>query len=661
MKLTSQLMKLDLIISAFSRKGDKLVITALGGKEGTLENIVTVSADEIIPMIGKIINRHVLLYVLFLPFFLIKKYLGEKDIQDRMFTFGLVISLLFSSYLLWMGKDYLVSYPLVAGITLFFFALFSFLSAYISCKKSFTYLGVFLLSFSYFCFVFKAVGSSALFPLSSIFLIFILTIGGGLLKERGTVKVEVEIGKKRKKKIEVREYNVFYPTLFNSAMLITFYFIFCILWNVGTFLDVYPFYAIIALIGFSLFYLYRYFTDKKVRWQYLMLLLIGLAYLLTLYTITSLAAPYYGLFLIVLGFLMMLTGDRLYPRLGIDQLGGFYVVGCFISIIAFIYSVLTFTSFVLALFFFSAGLFTINRLLEVKTPEKKSSKDPDPAEKGYAATFFSLANISAYLALFTILFQGFPVNSAVIISALGLSLCYLKVAYERKETFLKIRNYYIYPFGIFFAIFYFTGVAMADPFGHTALNMHLAIPLLLAVLYLSCVNAGKGFAPISDSLLDVSFFVILVAFILPFIAKEHIIFPLSLLAMIMGGIYLLFYPFLAKEEAGYCLPIVVSLLYYNFLYSMGVSLSLMGIFYVPLGVISVTVALTRYRKGASWFNPFYFATFFFSGVSLFISLYAFSPHKVVNIYNLIIWTAIYLIAAQLTRKKTIEEEAPAHA
>ncbi|MEE8383318.1 MAG: hypothetical protein V3R78_15750, partial [Thermodesulfobacteriota bacterium] len=88
---------------------------------------------------------------------------------------------------------------------------------------------------------------------------------------------------------------------------------------------------------------------------------------------------------------------------------------------------------------------------------------------------------------------------------------------------------------------------------------------------------------------------------------------------------------------------------------------LMGIFYVPLGVISVTVALTRYRKGASWFNPFYFATFFFSGVSLFISLYAFSPHKVVNIYNLIIWTAIYLIAAQLTRKKTIEEEAPAHA
>jgi hypothetical protein len=87
----------------------------------------------------------------------------------------------------------------------------------------------------------------------------------------------------------------------------------------------------------------------------------------------------------------------------------------------------------------------------------------------------------------------------------------------------------------------------------------------------------------------------------------------------------------------------------------------MGILYIPLGVISVTVALTRYRKGASWFNPFYFATFFFSGVSLFISLYAFSPLKIVNIYNLILWTGIYLVAAQLTRKKIVEEGASAHA
>ena len=36
MKLTSQLMKLDMTISAFSRKDDKLVVTALGGKEGSL-------------------------------------------------------------------------------------------------------------------------------------------------------------------------------------------------------------------------------------------------------------------------------------------------------------------------------------------------------------------------------------------------------------------------------------------------------------------------------------------------------------------------------------------------------------------------------------------------------------------------------------------------
>ena len=296
----------------------------------------------------------------------------------------------------------------------------------------------------------------------------------------------------------------------------------------------------------------------------------------------------------------------------------------------------------------------------MKTPTKKSSKDPDPVEENYTATFFALANITAYLALASVLFQWFPLSSAVIISALGLCVCYLKVAYERKETFLTMRNYYIYPFGVFFAIFYFTAVAKVNPFNQTAYNMFLALPLLLAVLSLSYLNAKKEHEPISTSLLDVSFFVVLVAFVLPFIAEGHMLFPSSLLAVLMGGIYLLFYPLLVKEEVAFALPIVFALLYYNVLFTMGVSLSLMGILYSPLGLLSVALALIRYRNASSWFSPFFFATFFMSAVSLCISLYAFTPHTVLNIYNLIIWTAIYLVAAQLTSKK-ITEEASAHA
>jgi hypothetical protein len=392
-----------------------------------------------------------------------------------------------------------------------------------------------------------------------------------------------------------------------------------------------------------------------------MLLLFALAYLLILNTITSLAVPYYGLFLIVLGFMMLLLGNRLYGLLGIDQLGGFYVVGCFLSIAAFLYSVLEFNAFMLSLFFFSASLFTIHRMIEVKIPPKKSKNDPEPVEKNYATTFFALAHISSYLALLAVLYQGFPVSSGVIISALGLSLSYFKIAYERKETFLKIRNYYVYPFGIFFAIFYFTGIAKLDPFNHTGLNMFLAIPLSLAVLYLSFLNAKKGLTPISDSLLDVSFFIILVAFILPFVSTEHALFPSIALALLMLGIYLMFYPLLQKEEVWYSLPIVIALLYFNILFLIEIPFSLMGICYIPLGVISVITALIRYRGLASWYRPFFFATFFFSGVSLWMSFYAFSPYKIINIYNLVLWTGIYLVAAQLTKKTIIEEEASANA
>jgi hypothetical protein len=159
----------------------------------------------------------------------------------------------------------------------------------------------------------------------------------------------------------------------------------------------------------------------------------------------------------------------------------------------------------------------------------------------------------------------------------------------------------------------------------------------------------------------VSFFVVLVVFILPFVAEGHMLYPSSLLAVFMGGIYLLFYPLLKEEEVAFAFPIVFSLFYFNILYIMGVSLSMMGILYTPLGLISVVLAILRYRSGVSWFSPFFFATFFMSAVSLFISLYAFTPYTLLNIYNLIIWTAIYLVAAQLIRKKPTEEEASAHA
>ena len=660
MKLTSQLMKLDMTIDSFSRKEDKLVVTALGGKEGTLENIVTVSADEVIPVVGKIFNRHVLLYVLLFPFFLIKKNLGQQDIQDRMFTLGLVVSLLFSSFLLWMGRDYLATYPFIAGATLFCFSLFSFIAAYMSCKKSFTYLGVFILSLSYFCMVFKGVGTSALFPLFSIPLVALLAFGSELLKERGTVKVEIEVGKKKKKK-EIVEHNVFSPTLSNGAMLVTVYFIWSILWNRGAFVEQFPLYAIVPLFAYALFFLYRYLVEKRVRWQYCMLLLVAFAYLLTLFTITSLEPPYYGPFLIGLGFVMMLAGDRLHPRLGIDQVSGFLVVGCFVSLASFLYALLAYDAFLISLFLFSASLFTTHRLLELKTPSKKSRKDPDPAEASYTATFFPLAHGAAYLALFAVLIEWFPVESGVIISMLGLSLCYLKVAYERKETFLTIRNYYIYPFGIFFAIFYFTGVAKLDPFHNTGLNMFLALPLLVSVLYLSFLNQQKGYGPLSDSLLDVSFFVVVVAFILPLLNGQHTLLPTSILAVAMGTIYLVFYPLIQKEEMWYFLPIVFSLLYYNLLVSLGVPHSLMGILYVPPGVMAIAGALIRYRSSLSFYNPFFFATFFLSGVSVTISFYVFELHPVVNIYNVILWTALYLVAATFAKKKTLGEEAATHA
>jgi hypothetical protein len=191
--------------------------------------------------------------------------------------------------------------------------------------------------------------------------------------------------------------------------------------------------------------------------------------------------------------------------------------------------------------------------------------------------------------------------------------------------------------------------------------MFLALPLLVSVLYLSFLNQQKGYGPLSDSLLDVSFFVLVVAFILPLFNSQHTLLPSSILAVAMGTIYLVFYPLIQKEEMWHFLPIVFSLLYYNLLVFLGVPHALMGILYVPPGVVAIAGALVRYRKSLSFYNPLFFATFFVSGVSVFISFYVFELHPVVNIYNVILWTALYLVAATCAKKKNSGEEAATHA
>jgi len=155
--------------------------------------------------------------------------------------------------------------------------------------------------------------------------------------------------------------------------------------------------------------------------------------------------------------------------------------------------------------------------------------------------------------------------------------------------------------------------------------------------------------------------VIVVAFILPLINGEHTLLPSSILAVAMGAMYLVFYPLIQKEEMWYFLPIVFSLLYYNLLASLGVPYALMGIFYVPPGVIAIAGALFRYRRSLPCYNPLFFATFFLSGVSVVIALYGFDLHTVINLYTLILWTALYLVAASFAKKKTLGGEATTHA
>ncbi len=616
MKIVSSLLNLTGTPDSMHREEDQLVIESSLGTHGSLKSTIYLGTEDVRAMISLLLNWSVISFIFLLPFYLIREYLMGKDLSQRLSTFSLITSLFLSAALVFIGYRYLSTYPFLASFILFFFSFISALSAILSQRKSLLYLSVFLFSIAYFCLVYFLGWGQKFYPLFSLIPISLLAYLGYILREKG----------------------LFYPSLHTSSMLLTFWFLGYIIIFLSSYFEEGLWIAAISLFGFSSFYFFRYYLTRSVRYQYAMLIFFSLGFLLTLYTLRGLEASYYGIPLIGLGFIMLQVGNKYLDTLGISQVSPFYLMGIFLSLFAFFYSVQERAPLLLSPLFLSASLFTTNSYLEPKAKEK--------TEIGFSRSFVTLAQIPSYIYLLLLLWYDFPKDLLTILTALGFSLLYLKVSYERKETIFKVRSQYIYLFGIFFLLFYFLSLATYNPLGGTKENMFMTIPLLLGILYYSHLESKRGRKVFSDSLVEVSYLLLVLAFLLPILLEDHSLF----LSFSLLFIFLLCYLFFINLNplSLYSLPIIFSALYYNLLVLLKVPFPLFGILFLPPGLGSMVLALASHQK------IFYFSWFFLSAISLSLSLYTLKSYYLLNLFNFTLWATAYLMASELiTRKREV--------
>ena len=629
MRMISTIMNMSGGINSMQREEDELVIDSALGESGAMTAKIYLDASDINQAIGAI-NWSTISFILLLPFFYVKWYLEKEDLQQKLFTFGLITAFSFILILLFVGMNYVTSYPLESGLLFFFFSAFYAATAIIGERRSSLHLSVFLLVISYFCFVNMFGFKPFHYPLFAILPVMGLFFAGHFLKDR--------------------KEEIFYPSLHTDAIFVTVYFTGYILININAYIKTGLAWAIIPVFAFSLFYLFRYLTTRFMRCEYGCLILFSLGFILLLYSLETLPVHYFGMFLIPLGFIMMGIGTKYHGRLELIEVSPLYAVGLIVSLAAFGYSVLDRTPLLWSLLFFSASLFTINRSVELK------NSDEDSGEKSFSRTFFTLANVSASFFIIIQFYLEFPKTLSIIFPALGLSLLYLKVAYERGETVFNQRSQYIYLFGIFFAIFYFTCLARYNPLGNIQINMFCTIILLAAVL---CFGGAeeKERPIIATSLYEVSHFVILVAFILPIIAKNHSLIFSSALAFVFLFIYLTAINFTMNKNLFYSFPIIFSLLYYNVLLFFSLEKTLITFAFIPPGLVAMGIALFLHRRESSYAKIFFFSWFLFSVISLYPAII----YGSYNIYSFAIWAASYLLGAELVSVKEEGEKIEAEA
>lgn len=504
---------------------------------------------------------------------------------------GHFLGLIFILILLFSTRSYLGTNPLLSAVCFLFFTVLYLVTTIQTKERIFIYPVLFFGTLAYYLFLYLINVPTLTFPAFSLVFVF------GLL----TAALHLE-----KRDLQYYTIPLYRGILYTS-----------IIFTMWIFLDTTFYYTQMALVplimflGYSAFYHFRNVHSQKTRHLYFALFYFAAFYLAVLYILPFIASSVYGLLLMGLVALGVYSGTVFHKSKGISYCLPFYVVSFLALFLSFIYSGQSPSHFPLSLFLCGAIYWWGYEKI-------KHIRPTGLVDQMLPVTFLSLVNVSGLVTLLILILKGFPVHWMNILAPLFFSILYASIAINRKESFLKIRNHYIYLSGAFFTIFFFELLYMIKPFSTTQVNLLFSVIPLICVIVFAQYLEKKNRPDLAVSGFDVNYLVVTTALILSVLSEPYSQLLAGILSIVLLALFCVYLLVRKRPIMLLSIVLIVGFGYYNILESLGSRPSLTGILFLPVALVFMFLAF-RYKKSVIPMRVTYFGWFLFTVAGMYLS------------------------------------------
>lgn len=631
MEIVSQLFKTQLRIVGIKREDDKLVL--LGDPNDVMPANSSITAREIVHVMGLVFRWQVLLYLLLLPFHYVGNILTDTDLNQKLFTGAYVSGSFLIALLLLSSYRYLATYPLLSALIFFGFALAFFIVFYASERCGFLYPSLVLTAVTYYLLLSGFGIPSVWFPVFSLPLLALISAAGMYFQQQNKEELST--------------------VLFWTGFTLVGYFLAAI-WYAGyttaDYLGTAGWVAVLSVLGFALYYGVRARQSEAGFHSTVSLFLVTLAILIEL-SLLKLSLSFQGLIMVHVGILFALLGTVLQRIWAFGVVRPYYVVGLVLSVGSF----LTFSTssffFIYGLLICSAGWLVVSELIQ---EEQRDDDDLPDRASWFKKAYHYLGNTVGSAALVLYGLSGFPVSSLITVAAFGAAGAYLFVAVRTDGAFIQARNPYLYLCSLLTALVLYPLLWIVNPLGSVSWNMVYSIIPMTAILFLGTWLTRHGYEAKAKSAFEsINLFVVL-GLVLPVVTDAYSPVPALLLtglflAMIGAAVVTAYHPSLLYGPV-----LLAASVIYNVLFGIISSDRALGVVFVLFGITGMAAGVVSYRHEQRWSH----APLFGWIVGMVISLALVAPHPYFLMYTAAGWAVLFSLGSVYLQRS--EKEVTAH-
>jgi len=579
----------------------------------------------------------------------------------RQFSHGLI--LLVGVLLLVVTRGVLIDNPLLGSAILLLFSLLSIAFAYLLAPV-FMYPFAFLLTFSYFLFVYRMVPSFPLVaPMLSVPFVVLLSGVSWALKR---AKVPGPgFGPENSLKL-----------LDNTACLVSFFFVGALLVQSRTYLSKQPIIAGCTFAFYSIFYFWQLIRLPKksshwpTAWLYLALLCLALSLFFLLCPICAMSVESHGLYLTILFMVFMYLGVVRQMQTGENQWHPALVIGSGGLLISLWYCYLNLSLLMVVLFLYSFHFYRLHTIqnklrsqesgvrsqesevriqesgVRIQNPGVRSQesevriqesgvsmevaapsapiKEAEGRSQGPLTRdqqpkqdkFLKLSYIPTLVYLLLFAWNGFPVNFFCLGIALAYALLYFTEAWQNCPEDKRGRSIPAYLFGLFMNIAFFECLLIHSPVYEISWYLILAIPLIWLLFWLGYLGQQQGMTAFSKSIYEIQFLTVLFSFLIPLQLSNYSLDFICMLAV--GYLFSMLLFFLITEDKKFIFPtvLVLAFLYYYLIPKGNIHYGGASLLFLLPAFLLLCLGMWSQRKGYSLTEAWYLGWMTLSGFFL---------------------------------------------